>query len=368
MSTVAESSWPEKVSPFLKKKMEETKAEFGEKSPHYQDIARQFLRNDQEYLEENSHARLRHYNADMHFSDSDDAEIGMERLYRRTMLLELTTVCFAHCRWCLRSNYHNFTLSKEQIRNNIALLSDPLAKNTVTEVLITGGDPLVSPQRLDYTLEEITRRAPHVKIVRIGTRIFTQNPEHIDDYVVEIFAKHRKNLRLEIGTQINSPHEFWSESVDAIKRLQDCGVIFYNQHPLLKGVNDNIETLVALYDKCREHAIESHYLFHCVPMRGMEHHRTTVAKGLELIRALTSGGYFSGRSKPHYACMTDIGKIVLYQGCILDKNKDTNELLLQSSYKIEDRRKYNPGFGLTDAARVDDDGYLQVWYPDGDDR
>lgn len=367
MSTVSERSFDQKVSPFIQGKLDEAKEKYGVDSKQYQDIARQFVRDDIETHADNSHSRLRHYDADMHFGEHSEAIVGMERLYRRTMLLELTTSCFAHCRWCLRSNYHRFTLSKEQIRKNIAMLSDPLAKDTVREVLITGGDPLISPQRLDYTLEQITEQAPHVGIVRIGTRIFTSNPKHIDDDIVEIFTKHRKNLRLEIGTQINSPVEFWPESIEAMKKLQDCGVVMYNQHPLLKGVNDNIETLAELYDNCRRHSIESHYLFHCVPMYGMEHHRTSVAKGLELIRALTSGGYFSGRAKPHYACMTDIGKIVLYDGTVVDKREETNEVLLQSSYKWEERKQYNPGFELTDSMQVSDDGYLQVWYLDGID-
>lgn len=367
MSTVSERSFPQKLSPFLQRKLDEAETRYGLDSKQYQDIARQFVRSEAEGNKNNSHARLRHYDADMHFGADNEAIVGMERLYRRTMLLELTTSCFAHCRWCLRSNYHRFTLSKEQIFNNVKMLSDELARDTVREVLITGGDPLVSPQRLDYTLEQITEQAPHVEIVRIGTRVFTSNPEHIDDDIVEIFTKHRKNLRLEIGTQINSPVEFWPESVEAIKRLQDCGVVFYNQHPLLKGVNDNVETLAELYDKCRHYAIEPHYLFHCVPMFGMEHHRTSIAKGLELIRLLTSGGYFSGRAKPHYACMTDVGKIVLYQGTVVEKNQETNEVLLQSGYKWEERKQYNPGFELTASMRINEEGFLQVWYLDGVD-
>lgn len=367
MSTVTERSFVEKVSPFLQGKLNEAKKEYGTESKQYQDIARQFLVNDIEKSSSNSHTRLRHYDADMHFGQHDEAVIGMERLYRRTMLLELTTSCFAHCRWCLRSNYHRFTLSKQQVRDNIALLSDPIALDTVREILITGGDPFISPQRLDYCLEQISKQAPHVEIVRIGTRIFTSNPQHIDADIMEMFVKHRKNFRIEIGTQINSPVEFWPESIEAMKKLQDCGVVMYNQHPLLKGVNDNVDTLAELYDKCRKYSIESHYLFHCVPMVGMEHHRTSIAKGLELIRVLTSGGYFSGRAKPHYACMTDIGKIVLYQGTVIQKDEENNSVLLQSAYKLEDRRRYNPGFELTDSMQIDADGYLQVWYPDGTD-
>lgn len=368
MSIITERQFLQKVSPFLRKKMDEAEEKYGIKSKQYQDIARQFVRDDLEKHVSNSDSSLRHYDADMHLGEQDEAITGMERLYKRTMLLELTTSCFAHCRWCLRKNYHRFTLSKKQIRDNIALLSTPLAQETVREILITGGDPLISPQRLDYALKQISNHAPHIEIVRIGTRIFTSNPEHIDSDIVDMFTKHGKAFRIEIGTQINSPVEFWPESIEAMKRLQDCGVVMYNQHPLLKGVNDDVETLAELYDNCRRYAVESHYLFHCVPMIGMDHHRTSIHKGLELIRAMTSGGYFSGRAKPHYTCMTDVGKIVLYQGTVLEKDFNSNKVLLQSAYKWEERKQYNPGFKLTASMQVNNEGYLQVWYLDGNDR
>lgn len=365
--TVASRSFNELVSSFLGRKLVELQDKYGERDWRYTSVARQFNLHPHEQHHDNVHARLRHYDADMHFSDHEEAIKGMERLYRRTMLIELTTSCFAHCRWCLRSNYQRFTLSKEQIRYNVGLLSAPAAVDTVREILITGGDPLVSAQMLDFTLSELAERAPQIEIVRIGSRVFTSNPEHIDDDIVEMFAKHRKNFRLEIGTHINSPMEFWPESVEAMRKLQDIGMVIYNQHPLLKGVNDDVGVLAELYDNCRRYGIESHYLFHCVPMVGMEHHRTSVAKGLELVRKLTAGGLFSGRSKPHYACMTDIGKVVLYQGTVLEKNEESNEILLRSGYKLEDRLRYNPGFRLTDSAFADEDGFLCVWYPDGID-
>jgi lysine 2,3-aminomutase len=166
---------------------------------------------------------------------------------------------------------------------------------------------------------------------------------------------------------INSPVEFWPESVEAIHKIQDVGARIYLQHPLLKGVNDDLETLVSLYDLVRTHNIEPHYLFHCVPITGQSHHRTTVQKGNELICKLTSSGKFSGRSKPKYTLMTDIGKITMWEGTILDRNQANNMILLQSGYKLEERLRYNPSYKVPKNAEVDEEGYMRVWYLDGED-
>src|SRR5262249_49810184 len=149
--------------------------------------------------------------------------------------------------------------------------------------------------------------------------------------------------------------------------LREAGIRLYNQHPLLKGVNDNAAALIQLYDLMRQHDIESHYLFHCIPMRGMDHHRTSVDRGLELISILSSGGYFSGRSKPIYAAMTDIGKVSLFHGSIVKRNDDENMILLRTSYRYEDRMAWNPSWQKPEWCEVDREGYLLVWYPDGSD-
>ena len=137
------------------------------------------------------------------------------------------------------------------------------------------------------------------------------------------------------------------------------------QNVLLKGVNDNIDVLLNLYNGLRELAIESHYLFHCCPIIGMRHFRTSLDLGLKLARELTASGRISGRSKPLFAAMTDIGKIVLYDGAILARRGP--RVLIQSRYSYQDRIRWNPTWTLPDCAEIDADGYLRVWYLDGDD-
>ncbi|MEE9295698.1 MAG: radical SAM protein [Phycisphaerae bacterium] len=376
MAGQIQGQFKELISPFLQRKMAETAAQFGRRSPQYLALSRQYIREPREGIIDPVTQRDRHYHSEMLIDDAGRPLHGVERLYRRTVLLILTTACKAHCRWCLRSQYDVDTLKPEAIRTAAQYFGSPACRDDVREVLITGGDPLMARVLVECALTEMARHAPNIEIVRIGTRLFMQDPDRIDGEMARMFAAF-SHLRIEIGTHFNHPVEFWPETIDAIRRLQDVGALIYNQHPLLKGVNDSLEVLSELYDLLRAHGVEAHYLFHCVPMWGMAHHRTSVTRGLHLMNRLTSSGAFSGRAKPHYAAMTDVGKVSLYQGSILrrnERNRDCqgaaarNEILLQTGYRLDDRLRWNPSYRLPASARTDGDGYLRVWYEDGTDQ
>jgi len=100
-------------------------------------------------------------------------------------------------------------------------------------------------------------------------------------------------------------------------------------------------------------------------MQGTHHLRCSISKGINLANQLTSCGMISGRAKPMFAVMTDIGKITLYDGSIVQRKN--GQLLLNSNYKLEDRLNWNPTFIIPESAVVTDSGYLQVWYTDGED-
>jgi lysine 2,3-aminomutase len=99
----------------------------------------------------------------------------------------------------------------------------------------------------------------------------------------------------------------------------------------------------------------------------MSHHRTSVRKGLELASALSSCGRFSGRTKPRYAVLSDIGKIVLYQGTVLRHRVEDNCLLLRSGFTLSERLTWNPDWRQPESCVVEADGTLLTWYADGTD-
>jgi lysine 2,3-aminomutase len=257
-------------------------------------------------------------------------------------------------------------LSDDQIELASKYFGSEDLYNDVDEVLITGGDPLMSIKKLRISLQKISENAKNIKIIRIGTRVPFQDPQRVNDAMLDVFQEF-KNFRIEIGVNVNHPIEFWTETEEALAKLNSIGLKIYNQNPLLKGVNDNFKTLVNLYQKLRSNNIEAHYLFHAIPLIGMEHHRTSLKKGYNIVRDLSSSGEFSGRSKPKYSVLSDVGKIVIYEDTILDVDKKNNRILLQSGFKYEDRIKWNPSWKLPESTMVDKNGFLQTWYLDGKD-
>jgi lysine 2,3-aminomutase len=354
----------ELVSPFLREKIQSIENQYGKSSREYQSIAKQYL---SDIAEEKSseYVNTRHYFSEMSDTFEGEKVVGLERLYKKTVLIEPTTVCAAHCRWCLRGQYPINTMQKSQISHATRYIGSEKLKNDVDEVLITGGDPLMSLPLLGYTIGEISRNAPNIKIIRIGTRVPVQDPKRINDDLLEMLKRY-SHLRIEIGINVCHPQEFWPETKDALYRLRHAGFVIYNQNPLLKGVNDDFETLSSLYQNLRELNVESHYLFHAIPMRGTDHHRTSLQKGLDLVSMLSSSGDFSGRNKPKYAVLSDIGKIVIYEGVVQQVGSD-GELLLKSGFKLDDRLKWCPGWLLPNTVNVDPDGYMHTWYQDGSD-
>jgi lysine 2,3-aminomutase len=216
-------------------------------------------------------------------------------------------------------------LPEEELVEFAKFCGDESVNAEVREVLITGGDPLMVPGRLGILLDAIVDHAPNIRIIRIGSRVPAQDPERVNDKVLDVLRP-RPGVRIEIATQINHASELFPEVKEAYGRIRGAGVTIYDQTVLLKGLNDNISALSELVDGLRYIGIETHYLFHCIPMRGMAHHRTSIEKGLQLIRRLTSSGLISGRCKPMFTAMTDIGKITFYDGVIVDRND--NKVLL----------------------------------------
>lgn len=355
----------ELITPFLRRKMSELEQQYGMGSREWRAIALQYVKNPLEAAI-SPQERRRHYESEITIQFHGKPLAGVERLYRRTVLLEPTTVCAAHCRWCLRGQYPVKTLNEDEIVRAAHYFGEARECAEVDEVLITGGDPLMSPKLLRVAFEALAAHAPNIRTIRIGTRVPFQDPERINDGVLSVLTS-LPGYRIEIGVNVNHPIEFWPESRDAIARLRSTGATIYNQHPLLKGVNDDLATLAQLYALMRDTGIEAHYLFHAIPMQGMRHHRTTVQKGAELAARLSSSGEFSGRAKPHYCLMTDIGKIVLYEGAIVARRPSDNTLLLRSGYRLEDRKRWNPSWRVPASVEIDDEGFMCVWYRDGED-
>jgi hypothetical protein len=130
--------------------------------------------------------RRRHYESEITLQFNGQPLAGVERLYRRTALLEPTTVCAAHCRWCLRGQYPVKTLSEAEIVNAARYFGAAEECAEVDEILITGGDPLMAPKLLRIAFQGSCRHAPNIRTIRIGTRVPFQDPDRINDDLLSV--------------------------------------------------------------------------------------------------------------------------------------------------------------------------------------
>jgi lysine 2,3-aminomutase len=365
MAGTKTGDFKELISPFLKSKIAAAAQYYGAQSSEVRALTLQYVKTDREDVVETTEVR-RHYESEMHIEFEGVPITGVERLYRRTALIEPTTVCAAHCRWCTRGQYPIKSMNEEQITHAARYFGSKDVRDDLREILITGGDPLMSLPLLGITVRSITEHAPNIKTIRIGSRVPFHDPRRVNTEMLALFKRYPQ-IRFELGVNVNHPVELWSESIESITKLLDVGVRIYNQHPLLKGVNDNLETLKELYGLLRDNNIEAHYLFHAIPLRGMAHHRTSLQRGLTLARQFSSCGEFSGRTKPRFTVLSDIGKIVMYEGTIADRSEHGNAMLLRSGYTLQDRMRWNPAWQKPDSVVLEDDGTMSVWYKDGTD-
>lgn len=331
--------------------------EHGEASSAYQGIYHQYFTVPDQVARLSTNSR--HFEAEV---GSGLEKTGLERMYRRVVVVDLVSACAAECSYCVRGYYTTFSLSNGKID---ALVETIAADPHLREVLITGGDPLVAPRKLIYLIRKLASRAANVRFIRIGTRLPVQAPEKFDDELLEVFDSVRDNFGVEVACQINHPYELQDQTLRLFRSMQRAGVSLYSQNVVLKRVNDDAATMLELYDELRYLNITPHYMFHAVPLRGTDKYRTSVKRGLDIISALSSSGLISGRAKPQYALITDIGKVSMYEGTI--SSSDGADLIIKSSYTLADRHRWNPEYVLPDTAIFNSDGTLSVRYPDGRD-
>ena len=222
---------------------------------------------------------------------------GIVHRYPDRVLLKAVHVCPVYCRFCFRREMVGPSglgmLTPSEMDGAIDYIAgDP----NIWEVILTGGDPLVlSPRRLTEIMQRLAG-IPHVKIVRFHTRVPVVEPERVDDAMVAALKASGKTTYLALHA--NHPREFSAAAVAAIDRLVDGGIVLVSQSVLLKGVNDDVETLAALMKAFVEHRVKPYYLHHPDLAPGTGHFRVSVAEGQALVAALR--GKISGLCQPTY--------------------------------------------------------------------
>ncbi|MBO4915315.1 MAG: lysine 2,3-aminomutase [Oscillospiraceae bacterium] len=227
--------------------------------------------------------------------DTDSPVKGLTHRYPDRVLLLVTDQCSMYCRHCTRRRFagqHDQAVPMEQIDRCI----DYVREHTeVRDVLISGGDPLVmSDDRLEHVISEL-RKIDHVEIVRIGSRTPVVMPQRITP---ELCAMLKKYHPIWLNTHFNHPKEVTEDSKRATAMLADAGVPLGNQTVLLAGVNDCVYTMKKLMHELVKMRVRPYYIYQCDLSMGLEHFRTPVSKGIEIIEALR--GHTSGFCVPTF--------------------------------------------------------------------
>lgn len=227
--------------------------------------------------------------------EEDSPVPGLTHRYPDRVLLLVTDQCSMYCRHCTRRRMAGQT-DKALPLNRFKLALDYIRSNPqIRDVLISGGDPFtLSDERLEYILANL-RAIPHVEIIRIGTRTPVVLPMRITHHLIGILQRFQP---LWINTHFNHPKELTPEARKALNKLADAGIPLGNQSVLLKGINDCpviMKKLVHELVKCR---VRPYYLYQCDLSSGIEHFRTSVSTGLEIIEMLR--GHTSGFAVPTF--------------------------------------------------------------------
>ncbi|MGO8833972.1 MAG: lysine-2,3-aminomutase-like protein [Roseiarcus sp.] len=222
---------------------------------------------------------------------------GLVHRYPDRALLKLVSVCAVYCRFCFRRETVGQGEAGLSGLELTAALDYIRAHEAIWEVVLSGGDPLtLSPRRIAEATQAIAA-IPHVKVLRWHTRLPVAAPERVTGALVEALAGgHAKTVY--VALHANHPRELTPAVRAACKRLIDGGVAMVSQSVLLKGVNDDADTLAALMRAFVETRIKPYYLHHGDLAPGAAHFRTTIASGQALMRELR--GRLSGLAQPTY--------------------------------------------------------------------
>ncbi|MCG8482757.1 MAG: lysine 2,3-aminomutase [Clostridia bacterium] len=236
-----------------------------------------------------------HEMADPLSEDKDSPVHGITHRYPDRVLFHVSNFCAMYCRHCTRKRKVgdvDCVPSKENINKGLEYI-----KNTpvIRDVLLSGGDPfMMSDEYIDWILGEL-KKISHVEVIRIGTRTPVVLPYRITDSLVNILKKYDT---IWVNTHFNHPREITDSSKEALRKLALAGIPLGNQTVLLADVNDCPRIMKRLVHLLVKNRVRPYYLYQCDLSEGLEHFRTTIGKGIEIMESLR--GHTSGFAIPTY--------------------------------------------------------------------
>lgn len=343
--------YPIKISPYLLKQIKKSKF-----------IAKQFLPSIQELKK------------DIPISEPFKGLLktnikGFERLYEDRVVFKLTSDCPSYCRFCYRRGYvfgKEKIMDKNDIKKAITFVKND---KSIRNILLTGGTPLLLGTRhIENIIKELIK-INHINQIYFALGRPIMNPNLITDEFAKMLAKYNNPLNhknIACTVHINHPDELTPEVIKSLTKLTSKGITVWTQTTLLKGINDDKKTISRMYQMFRSVNLIPYYLIHTMPMIGISHFRTSVEKGIQIMRYLEQ---FSGHERPIYIVIPAVGKVQLTGNTIL-KYKIVNRkkyIILRTPYKAKKFFEVNKTSQLPNGHYIDKDGYVVALYLDGKD-
>ncbi|HLT14341.1 MAG TPA: EF-P beta-lysylation protein EpmB [Marinobacter sp.] len=205
---------------------------------------------------------------------------GLIRKYKSRALLMVTGQCAINCRYCFRRHfpYQDHKLSPEDRRQVISSLA---ASPEINEVILSGGDPLSVNDRLLSQWADLLGTVPHLRRLRIHTRLPVVVPQRVCDELLAWLDRSR--LQKVMVMHINHPAEIDHATRQAFRKLKEAGVTLLNQSVILKGVNDSSVTLSQLSETLFDAGVLPYYLHAFDPVAGAHHFNVSDSKAAEIV-------------------------------------------------------------------------------------
>ena len=227
---------------------------------------------------------------------------GLVHRYPDRALVIITTTCSCYCRHCTRkrtAGRHESSISPIRLQQIVEYLT---GHPEIHDVILSGGDPFtMTTEKLERVLAAI-RPIPSIDIIRIGTRTPVVLPMRINQELVTMLKRYHP---LYVNTHFNHPRELTPEAAQACSMLADAGIPLGNQTVLLRGVNDDPKILAELFGGLVRIRVKPYYLFQCDLVRGVEHFRTPLSRGIEIMEYLR--GRISGLAIPTFVVDASYG-------------------------------------------------------------
>jgi lysine 2,3-aminomutase len=256
------------------------------------------------------------------------------RVYRDRIAFCVNNECALYCRFCLRKRMvgdEDWTMKRRELETALDWIR---ATPEIRDVLLTGGDPLVfSDEKLEWLIAGL-REIPHVEIVRLGTRLPVTLPFRVTDELCRMLSRYHP---IWLNTHFNHPRELTPEAAEACDRLTRAGIPVGNQSVLLRGINDDVDTMRALCEGLVRMRVRPYYCYQAQLLEGTAQFRVPIERGLELFRQLH--GRTSGFAIPLYVLDTPFGKVPLTTSYLRGREGDT---VVVESYDGRTWRELNP--------------------------